>query len=307
MNGLLAAGRRHQRLHGEQPADVGHQQHDDVDDVATTRSTSASTTGGGGCSATSPTGSSARFTFSGGFTGNPVADMLLGYYSGAASSSPRRSACRASPAIRASSTSSTSRRTSRTTGRCSSSLTLNLGLRWDYRNAPYETNNRMGWRNLERARRHVRRRPDRSCTRGIVGDGSFYQYCGRRNPKDPIDSRSSRRGSASRGGRSTTSARSCAAATASSSTRPKAARSTASADIYPYVSRGNYPQSIGQLDAAADDATRCSRASAAPGVATPAANSFLAVSHLAEPEGPVRAAVVARRAAAIDRATRRSS
>ena len=33
--------------------------------------------------------------------------------------------------------------------RVSSRLTMNLGLRWDYRNVPYETRNRMAWRNLD--------------------------------------------------------------------------------------------------------------------------------------------------------------
>ena len=101
----------------EQPADVGHQQHDDLDhgqphvqlrvqlpplvaaarprqraSSATTPSTSASpaTRSPTCCSATTPA---------------------------SASSSRPRSACRARPATRASSTSSTSRRTSRTTGR----------------------------------------------------------------------------------------------------------------------------------------------------------------------------------------------
>ena len=30
-------------------------------------------------------------------------------------------------------------------------LTVNMGLRWDYRNVPYETRNRMAWRNLDYA------------------------------------------------------------------------------------------------------------------------------------------------------------
>ena len=52
--------------------------------------------------------------------------------------------------------------------RVNSQLTVNLGLRWDYRNVPYETNNRMAWRNLDyaagraaRGRRVAGRRRDR--------------------------------------------------------------------------------------------------------------------------------------------------
>ena len=59
-----------------------------------------------------------QFTFSGFFTGNAVADMLLGYYSGAQRvPAGRASASPADRAIRASSTSGTSLRTCRTTGR----------------------------------------------------------------------------------------------------------------------------------------------------------------------------------------------
>ncbi len=44
---LLAAGRRHQRLHGQLPADVGPQQHDDVGEGAITHSTRDSTSASG--------------------------------------------------------------------------------------------------------------------------------------------------------------------------------------------------------------------------------------------------------------------
>ena len=62
------------------------------------------------------TGFLGNYAYNVGFTGNVVADMLLGYYSGVGVFHRRHSACRAPPATRASSTSSTSRRTSRTTG-----------------------------------------------------------------------------------------------------------------------------------------------------------------------------------------------
>ena len=62
------------------------------------------------------TGFLGNYSFNVGFSGDRVADMLLGTTRASASSSRRRSACRERRAIRASSTSSTSPRTSRTTG-----------------------------------------------------------------------------------------------------------------------------------------------------------------------------------------------
>ena len=56
------------------------------------------------------------------------------------------------------------------------------------------------------------------------------------------------------------------------------------ADIYPYVSRGSYTQTLGQTDRSDDgpDVSEFCR----PGPATPAANSFLAVSMSPEPRNP---------------------
>jgi hypothetical protein len=56
------------------------------------------------------------------------------------------------------------------------------------------------------------------------------------------------------------------------------------ADIYPYVSRGNYPQSIGQANLRTSDQMFPNFASL--GAATPAANTFLAVSMSPEPRNP---------------------
>ena len=71
------------------------------------------------------------------------------------------------------------------------------------------------------------------------------------------------------------------------------------ADIYPYVSRGNYSQSLGQ-PTPLQTTDSLFPSFAAPGVATPAANTFLAVSQSPEPQEPVRAAVVARVQRAVD-------
>ena len=57
------------------------------------------------------------------------------------------------------------------------------------------------------------------------------------------------------------------------------------ADVYPYVSRGNYAQSIGQ-PTPLQTSDSLFPSFAAPGVATPAANTFLAVSQSPEPRNP---------------------
>jgi hypothetical protein len=57
------------------------------------------------------------------------------------------------------------------------------------------------------------------------------------------------------------------------------------ADVYPYVSRGNYQQSLGQL-APLQTTDVLFPSFQAPGVATPAANTFLAVSQSPEPRNP---------------------
>ena len=64
------------------------------------------------------------------------------------------------------------------------SLTLNLGLRWDYRSVPYETRNRMAWRNLDYAPGGLLV-ADETLVAGGITDGAYYQYAGRRSPENP--------------------------------------------------------------------------------------------------------------------------
>ena len=62
-----------------------------------------------------------------------------------------------------------------------SRLTVNLGLRWDYRNMPYETNNRMAWRNLDYAPGGLLVADSRSRP-AASSDGAYYQFAGRAAP-----------------------------------------------------------------------------------------------------------------------------
>ena len=230
-----------------------------------------------------------QFTFSGFFTGNKtrdnaVADMLLGYFSGASafqpagfsvgdkSGNPRQfNFLYVAPYVQ-------------DDWKVTQRLTLNLGVRWDYRNVPNESNDRMGWRDLSNRKGGLLVADKTLLDKGIVGDQSYYRFAGRRNPRD-----ASKRVFAPRFG---------------FAFRPFADDKTVvrggygiffdsaegreidgASDIYPYVSRGNYIQTLGQT-AALLTTDQMFPNFAGLGPATPAANSFLAVNISPEPRNP---------------------
>ena len=168
--------------------------------------------------------------------------------------------------------------------RISSKLTLNLGLRFDYRNVPYETNDRMGWRNLNYPAGGLLVADQRLQTAGIIPDDGYYQLAGRRSPENPDRFK-------------------VFAPRVSFAYRPFGGRDTVirggygifydnaegreidgAADIYPYVSRTNLQQSLGQVGLQTTDSVFPDFTSG--GAATPAANTFLAVSMSPEPKNP---------------------
>ncbi|MEW5977870.1 MAG: carboxypeptidase-like regulatory domain-containing protein [Acidobacteriota bacterium] len=229
-----------------------------------------------------------HFTFSGFFSGNKtrdhaIADMLLGYFSSVSvfqpagfsvankSGNPREfNFWYLAPYLQ-------------DDWKVNARLTLNLGLRWDFRIIPHETNDRMLWRDLSNPRGGLLFADRNLIEKGIAGDGSYYRFAGRRNPRD-----ASNRVLAPRFG---------------FAFRPFADEKTVlrggygvffdsaegreidgAADIYPYVSRGNYIQSLGQAQLRTSDQMFPNFASLGP--ATPAANTFLAVSMSPEPRNP---------------------
>jgi hypothetical protein len=229
------------------------------------------------------TGFLGNYAFNVGFTGNVVADMLLGYYSGVGVFQPA--------AFSVPGAAGNPREFNFTylapyfqdDWRVNSRLTVNLGLRWDYRNVPYETNNRMAWRNVDYAPGGLLV-ADESLAPGGIVDGAYYQLANRRSPENPDRFKvlAPRFGFAWRPIGEQTVIRGGYGVFFDSA---EGREIDGAADVYPYVSRGNYLQSIGQpTPLQTTDALFPSFA--APGVATPAANTFLAVSQSPEPRNP---------------------
>jgi outer membrane receptor protein involved in Fe transport len=223
------------------------------------------------------------FPFNVGFTGNVVADFLLGYYSGGTVFQPGPFSAGVvgnpyefnytyfAPYIQ-------------DDWRVNSKLTLNLGLRWDYRSVPYETDDHFAWRNPDYAPGGLLV-ADESLVRDGIVDGAYYQLAGRRSPENPDRFK-------------------VFAPRISFAYRPFESRETVirggygifydaaetreidgAAAVYPYVSRGNYQQTINQAEPLqTTDALFPSFAT--PGVVTPASNGLLAVNQSPEPRNP---------------------
>ena len=214
---------------------------------------------------------------------NAVADMLLGYYSGAALFQPTPF----------SSTTVAGNPRSyhlkyfapyvQDDWKVSQRLTLNLGLRWDFRTIPYETNNHMGWLDVTNPLGGLCVADKTLVTKGITGDNSYYRYCGRTTPADPSYMPFAPRvGFAYRpfGGDKTVIRGGYGIFWDSAELR----ETDGSADIYPYVSRGNYVQSSGQTTPL--QTTNNLFPVIVAGPAVPADNTFIAVIISEHPRNP---------------------
>jgi hypothetical protein len=219
-----------------------------------------------------------------GFTGNVVADFLLGYYGGATAFQPGPFAVSGqagnpyefnwtylAPYIQ-------------DDWKISSKLTLNLGLRYDYRNVPYETNDHMAWRNLDYAPGGLLVADESLTSKGVVA-GAYYQEAGRRSPENPDRYK-------------------VFAPRLSFAYRPTESGNTViragygifydaaetreidgAAGVYPYVSRQTYTQTLNQT-APLQTTDQLFPSFSGGGVAKPAFNTFLAVNQSPEPRNP---------------------
>ena len=229
-----------------------------------------------------------QFTYSGFFTGNAtrdnaIADFLLGYFSGATAFQPAGFSVEGKTGNPRQFNFLYIAPYFQDDWKVTPRLTLNLGLRWDFRTVPYESNDRMGWRDLSNPKGGLLVADQTLVDKGIVGDQSYYKFAGRRNPAD-----ASKRVFAPRFGFAfrpfhddKTVVRGGFGVFFDSA---EGREIDGAADIFPYVSRGSYNQSLGQTNLQTTDQMFPNFANI--GVATPAANSFLAVNISPEPRNP---------------------
>jgi hypothetical protein len=224
-----------------------------------------------------------NFNFDGLATGNAVADMLLGYYQNATVFQPAAFSLPDAAGNQRQFNLQYFAPYVQDDWKVNSALTLNLGLRWDYRSVPYESNDRMGWRDLSNPRGGLLVADQKLVDQGIVGNSTYYRSAGRRNPKDGSKNVfAPRLGFAYRpfGGEKTVVRGGYGFFWDSYEGR----EIDGAADIYPYVSRGNYTQNATTPVLATTDGLFPSFSN--PSAATPAANTFLAVSMSPQPRNP---------------------
>jgi hypothetical protein len=215
------------------------------------------------------------YIFDGFATGNEFADFLLGYYSeadvfqpgpesstapGAAGNPTHLLFMYVAPYVQ-------------DDWKVTNKLTINLGLRYDYRSVPYDTENHYGWRDLSNALGGLCIADQSLLTNGIAPAGNgYYRYCGMNAPATPKKPFAPRFGFAYRlGGKTVIRGGYGIYFDANEGREYDGAGS-----IYPYVSRGAYKQTAGQsAPLQTTDSLFPSFASA--GVAVPADNSFIAV------------------------------
>ena len=215
------------------------------------------------------------FSYSGDFSGNSVADMLLGYFQRSEVFQP---AAFSNPDVAGNPRQMNFQYLGpyiQDDWKINPRLTLNLGLRWDFRAMPYETNDHFAWWDPSNPQGGLLVADRKLQEAGILGDNSFYAYAGRRTPHDASKNVwAPRFGFAFRPfGQDKIVVRGGYGIFFDSSEEREI---DGSADIYPYVSRGVYVQSFGQ-PLPLQTTNQLFPDFAAAGPVPPAANTFLAV------------------------------
>lgn len=119
-------------------------------------------------------------------TGNAVADYLLGYYATAATFQPGPFTTAGIAGNRNQYHLKYFAPYIQDDWKATSKLTLNLGIRWDYRNTPWETDNKLFWVDSQNTKGGLCFANPALLTDGIAPEGNgFYRYCGRNNPRSP--------------------------------------------------------------------------------------------------------------------------
>ena len=225
------------------------------------------------------------YSFSGDFSGHPIADMLLGY-------SQRTEVWQPTP-FSDPNAAGNPRQTNfqyfapyfQDDWKASQRLTLNLGLRWDFRTMPYESRDHFGWWNPADPLGGMFVADKQLRELGVIGSGySMYTPAGRRTPHDaPKNVWAPRFGFAFRpfGGDKTVVRGGYGIFFDSSEER----EIDGASDIYPYVSRIQLVQTVGQ-EAPLQTTDEYFTPFADPGPVEPRQNSFLAVSQSHQKQNP---------------------
>ena len=169
--------------------------------------------------------------------------------------------------------------------RVTSRVTVNMGLRWDYRNVPYETQKPDGLAKPRLRARRLARCRSVTCRLAASWMAPITRRPADEVPRTRIGSRSLLPGLALPGARPKTGKSVFRGGYGVFYDSAEGREIDGSADVYPYVSRNNYLQSVGQpTPLRTSDSLFPSFES--QGLATPAANTFLAVSQSPEPRNP---------------------